>query len=108
MRGVIGEIAEQLDSRGVDPVDPDATGWRKLYDRYRRSLQRRRNEACIRELDSLAARIDLTQPGYPQVSSWVSEFDGGKVEPLVPFRLVLSFLCLLAALWLLWSQQMGS
>ena len=108
MRGVIGEIAEQLDSRGIDPIDPDIRGWRKLYDRYHRSLQRRRNEACIRELDSLAARIDLTQPAYPQVSSWVNEFDGGKVEPLVPARLVLAFLCLLVALWLLWSQQMSS
>ena len=107
MRGVIGEIAEQLDSRGIDPPDPDAKGWRKLYDRYKRSLQRRQNEACIRELDSLAARIDLTQPSYPQVSTWVSEFNGGKVEPLVPLRLVLAFLCLLAALWVLWRQKMG-
>jgi hypothetical protein len=107
MRGVVGEIAEQLDSRGVDPPDPDARGWRKLYDRYQRSLQRRQNEACIRELDSLAARIDLTQPSYPQVSSWLTEFNGGKVEPLVPLRLVLAFLCLAAALWVLWLQQKG-
>lgn len=107
MRGVIGEIAEQLDSRGIEPPDSDLRGWRKLHDKYKRSLQRRQNEACIRELDSLAAKIDLTQPSYPQVSTWLSQLDGGRVEPLVPLRLVLAIMCLIAALWVLWSQQGG-
>ena len=107
MRGVIGEIAEQLDSRGIEGPDPDKRGLKKLYDKYRRSLQRRQTEACIRELDALAARIDLTQPSYPQVSTWLSELDGGKVEPLVPLRLVLALLCLVLALWMLWNQRMA-
>lgn len=105
MRGVIGELAEQLDRRGIEQPDPDIRGWRALYHRYKRSIQRRRNEACIRELDALAARIDLSQPSYPQVSTWVSEFDGGKIEPLVPPRLIIALLCLLSALALLWYQQ---
>lgn len=106
MRGVIGELAEQLDSRGIEPPDHDVRGIRALYHRYMRSLQRRRNEACIRELDALAARIDLSQPSYPQVSSWVSDFDGGKVEPLIPARLVLAILSLILALLILWRQQL--
>ena len=104
---LIGELAEQLDTRGLEAPDPDLKGFRRLYDRYRRSLLRRQTEACIRELDALAARIDLTQPSYPQVSTWLSELDGGKVEPLVPLRLVLAVLCLAAALWMLWAQQVG-
>ena len=105
IRGVIGELAEQLDSRGIDPPDHEARGLQRIYDRYQRSLQRRRIEACIRELDALAARIDLTQPSYAQVSTWVSEFNGGKIEPLIPARLIFATLSLLAALWLLWMQS---
>lgn len=104
LRGVIGELAEQLDSRGPDPIDPDARGLSLIAERYRCSLQRRRIEACVRELDALAARIDLTQPSYAQVSNWVSAFNGGKIEPLIPLRLVFAALCLGAATWLLWAQ----
>ena len=105
LRGVIGEIAEQLDGRALVTVDYESRGLNKLYHRYQESLQRRRAEACIRELDALAARIDLNQPSYAQVSTWISGLNGGVVEPLVPLRLVLAVLCLLGALWLLWQQN---
>ena len=100
VRGVIGEIAEQLDLRGYPEIDPDAEGLDRLWDYLKRSRIKRENEACIQELDRLAARIDLLQPDFPQMSQWVSEFDGGSVKPLIPVRLVFACLSISAGILL--------
>ena len=46
----------------------------------------------MRELDALAAKIDLMQPDFVQLSTWINELSGGKPTPLIPPRLLLAAL----------------
>ena len=104
LRGVIGELAEQIDLRGVEDTDPDATGLGVFFEYLRKKRQQREVDACIQELDHLAARIDLLQPDFEHVARWIQEFDQGEIAPLVPLRLVIAVISVLAAIILYWFQ----
>ena len=72
----------------------------RLKPRLAHAQSRRRALACVQELDALAARIDLVQPDFALLSSWVRALTPGAVPPLVPARLVVAALCLVSALLL--------
>jgi hypothetical protein len=54
----------------------------------------------VRELDALAARVDLMQPDFAQLSAWVFEMTAGKPTPLIPLRLIVALLCVALALYM--------
>ena len=74
LRGVIGELAEQLDRRGLPPLEPQRPPLLRLWDRFRRYQELRELQAHIRELDNLSARIDLTQPELGALEQWIRAF----------------------------------
>jgi len=104
IRGVIGELAEQIDLRS-DDSELDGEGLLgRLWASYRQRRRRRQASACVRELDALAAQIDLLQPDFSQLSKWVFELSGGEAKPLIPPRLLLAALCAGAAFLLYWYR----
>jgi len=100
LRGVIGELAEQLDLRSEEEAAEGGGALARLRDRIAQARARRRALACVQELDALAARVDLVQPDFALLSSWVRALTPGRPAPLVPGRLIVAALCLLAALLL--------
>ncbi len=97
LRGVIGELAEQLDVRSEEESIVDGGLIARLGGRVAHAEARRRALACVQELDAIAARIDLVQPDFALLSSWIRALTPGKPAPLVPMRLVVAGCCLLAA-----------
>ena len=104
VRGVISELAEQFDLRGHPDSNYDAEGVARLFEHINRKQQQKQIEACIRELDQLAAKIDLLQPEFPQLCTWVQDFGKGKVEPLIPLRVIFAFLSLAVAGFFYWLR----
>ena len=104
LRGVIGELAEQVDLRS-DELEYESDGLLShLWESYKQRKRRRQAVACVRELDALAAKIDLMQPELSQLSTWISELSGGEAAPLIPPRLLVAALCAGAAFLLYWYQ----
>ena len=104
VRGVISELAEQFDLRGNPEVDYDVEGVGRFFEHLSRKRKQKQVEACIRELDQLAAKIDLLQPEFPQLCTWVQDFGKGKVEPLVPLRVIFALLSVATAGFLYWFR----
>ena len=102
LRGVIGELAEQIDLRGTGAPNVDAEGIHVFFEYLRQKRVQREVDACIQELDHLAARIDLLQPDFEHVSRWVQELDQGEIAPLIPLRLVIAMISVSAAVLLYW------
>lgn len=100
LRGVIGELAEQLDVRSDEEPITEGGPLARLRARLAHAKSRRRALACVQELDALAARIDLVQPDFALLSVWVRALTPGRPAPLVPLRLVVAALCVVAALFL--------
>ena len=100
LRGVVGELAEQLDLRSEEEALAEGGALSRLWALKRHRRARQEALACVRELDALAARVDLMQPDFAQLSAWVFEMTAGKPTPLIPLRLIVALLCVALALYM--------
>ncbi len=85
VRGVMGEIAEQLDIRSKPSFSPYASLWDQMNERIDHYYAQKSTQACVRELDHLSARIDLMHPDFVQLSLWLQGFKGGGEDRQVPW-----------------------
>jgi hypothetical protein len=85
IRGVMGELAEQLDIRTKPNFSPYASIWERINEKLENYQIQKKTQACVRELDQLSARIDLLHPDFVQTSLWIQDFKFAAKERNIPW-----------------------